>query len=205
MPITKHSFLKYGHPTLWSCPIIFTCREARNLNVAEPSPAASVCWPCLGSTTTLGKVHYHPRLNLWVCVLVDAFSANGRDRQTIHKDWKARDREFKPIQVGHQPIKFIDTRHFHISKAFLPHAKDTFTLPQPARGKLLHRQWQELLEIVDWIAPTKEQVQKCWLKWPTTCALQLPGGTIKSDQKAWAVLINVGLDDQRRSKNIKGI
>jgi len=36
---------------------------------------------------------------------------------------------------------------------------DIFTLPQQARGKLLHRQWQELLEIVDWIAPTKEQVR----------------------------------------------
>lgn len=35
---------------------------------------------------------------------------------------------------------------------------DIFTAPQPARGKLLHRQWQELLDIVEWISPTKEQV-----------------------------------------------
>eukprot|EP00438_Fugacium_kawagutii_P000721 Skav211040 [mRNA] locus=scaffold1434:202982:207784:- [translate_table: standard] len=35
---------------------------------------------------------------------------------------------------------------------------DTFTAPQQARGKLLQRQWQELLEIVEWISPTQDQV-----------------------------------------------
>ena len=38
--------------------------------------------------------------------------------------------------------------------------EDTFTAPQAARGKLLSRQWQELQEIVEWIAPTKEKALK---------------------------------------------
>lgn len=37
------------------------------------------------------------------------------------------------------------------------HPQDTFTAPQQARGKLLQRQWQELLEIVEWISPTQDQ------------------------------------------------
>lgn len=46
-----------------------------------------------------------------------------------------------------------------LGKHFEPLAAlDIFTSPQPARQKLLQRQWQELLEIVEWISPTQEQV-----------------------------------------------
>eukprot|EP00434_Breviolum_minutum_P012096 symbB.v1.2.010667.t1/scaffold700.1/size171416/8 len=69
------------------------------------------------------------------------------------------DKRFGPYMIFDQEVERGRAESGCISLlALLGKHYDIFTLPQQARGKLLHRQWQELLEIVDWIAPTKEQV-----------------------------------------------